>query len=63
MSYTEQDIAVRRARAEIRQIARDELAIALRRVLNAPKYNCLDNVSKADVLLELENEGEYDPLG
>ena len=63
MSYAEQEIATIRSRKETRQNALNELAIALRRVLNAPHYDCLNNQSKALVLLDLENGGEYDPLG
>lgn len=63
MSYAEQEIATIRSRKETRQNALNELAIALRRVLNAPDYDCLNNQSKALVLLDLENGGEYDPLG
>ena len=40
-----------------------ELVCALRKVLNDPKYNCLSNEIKSEVLLELENNGEYDPHG
>ena len=40
-----------------------ELVCELRKVLNSIKYQDLDNFHKAEILLELENEGEYDPLG
>ena len=63
MSYTEKEIAAIRLQNQLRQNALNELAIALRRVLNAPDYNLLDNESKAGVLLDLENDGEYNPLG
>ena len=39
-----------------------DLVCELRKVLNDPKYNCLSNEGKSQVLLELENDGEYDPL-
>ena len=42
--------------------AREDLANPLRQVLNSPEYNLLCNTSKAEVLLDLENGGEYDPL-
>ena len=38
---------------------RDEL----RNILNHPSYSRLSNGVKAGILLELENGGEYDPLG
>ena len=63
MSYTEKEIAAIRLQNQLRQNALNELALALRQVLNSPDYNLLDNENKAMVLLELENGGEYDPLG
>ena len=35
----------------------------LRRVLNNECYGSLCNETKAEILLELENNGKYDPLG
>ena len=46
-----------------RHILKLELVCELRKVLNSVKYQDLDNFHKAEILLELENEGEYDPLG
>ena len=40
-----------------------ELEQKLRSVLNHPEFSSLSNMNKAVVLLDLENEGEYDPLG
>ena len=40
-----------------------ELVCELRKVLNSVKYQGLDNFRIAEVLLVLENEGDYDPLG
>ena len=44
---------------DLRQCLENEL----RKVLDSPSYNLLSNGSKAEVLLNLENGGEYDPLG
>ena len=52
-----------RAENERQMTAELDLKIELRKVLNSPKYNCLNNELKAGVLLELENNGEYDPEG
>lgn len=40
---------------------RYQLITQLVEVLNDPKFSELSNVDKADILLTLENEGEYDP--
>lgn len=45
------------------QNAWNDLKNALRKVLNSPEYIGLSNISKAEILLELENDGEYNPLG
>ena len=63
MPCTEQEIAAIRLQNQRHQIAVNELEIELRSILNAPRYNLLDNEDKAMLLLELENGGEYDPLG
>ena len=60
MTYTEKQIHAANTSME-RCLLLDDLASTLRLVLDSPKYNVLDNESKAGVLLELENEGEYDP--
>lgn len=39
----------------------DELAKDLRKVLDSPRHESLDNEYKAMVLLDLEGDGEYDP--
>ena len=43
--------------------ARIELEKALRKVLNAVEHERLSNYDKAEILLNLENNGEYDPHG
>lgn len=45
------------------QTIRTELEFELRQVLNSMKYDELSNCSKAEILLDLENNGEYDPEG
>ena len=59
MTYTQEELA----RTQLRDDASDNLRKALRQVLNASKYNLLSNYCKAEILLELENGGEYNPLG
>ena len=45
------------------QNAWNDLKNAFRKVLNSPEYIGLSNICKAEILLELENDGEYNPLG
>ena len=63
MTYTQEQIDAIRAQNYRIHSARMDLECDLRNVLNLPKYNLLSNDMKADVLLELENDGEYDPEG
>ena len=63
MPYTQEQIDAIRAENHRRNAALDDLEIELRNVLNSPKYDFLDNEWKSGVLLTLENDGEYDPLG
>ena len=62
-NYTQEQIFALREEDKRYCSALEDLEIELRKVLNSPKYNCLSNESKSGVLLTLENEGEYDPLG
>ena len=62
-NYTQEQIFALREEDKRYCSALEDLEIELRKVLNSPKYNCLSNDSKSGVLLTLENEGEYDPLG
>ena len=62
-NYTQEQIFAFREESKRYCSALEDLEIELRKVLNSPKYNCLSNESKSGVLLTLENEGEYDPLG
>ena len=50
------------AKTQLRQDALNDLRKALRQVLNSPEYEGLSNCCKADILLDLENNGEYNPL-
>ena len=63
MTYTEEQLTAIQARTLSRHDARNALRKALRQVLNSPKYEALSNYCKAEILLELENGGEYDSLG
>lgn len=63
MTYTQDQIDAIRAENHRIYAAELNLEIELRKVLDSPKYNCLNNEWKAGVLLKLENEGEYDPEG
>ena len=63
MPYTKQYIDAIRVESIRIAAAEVDLEIALRKVLDSPKYNCLNNEWKAGVLLKLENNGEYDPEG
>ena len=62
-NYTQEQIFALQEEDKRWRAALEDLEIELRKVLNSPKYNCLSNESKSGVLLTLENEGEYDPLG
>ena len=62
-NYTQEQIFALREEDKRYCSALEDLEIELRKVLNSPKYNCLSNDSKSGVLLTLENDGEYDPLG
>jgi len=63
MTYTQEQLDAIRAKTQLHHDARNALRQALRQVLNSPEHEGLCNYSKAEILLELENEGEYDPLG
>ena len=63
MDYTQEQLDAIQAKTLLRDNARNDLKKALRQVLNSSEYNLLSNYSKAEVLLDLENGGEYDPLG
>ncbi len=62
-NYTQEQIFALREEEKRYCSALEDLEIELRKVLNSPKYNWMSNESKSGVLLTLENEGEYDPLG
>ena len=63
MTYTQEQLDAIQAETQLRHNARNELETALRQVLDSSEYNLLSNYCKAEVLLDLENDGEYDPLG
>ena len=42
-------------------LRKEELEQCLRVVLDSPRFECLGNETKAMVLLDLENGGEYAP--
>ena len=63
MTYTQEQIDAIRAKNQRYYSARQCLENELRKVLDSPNYNFLSNESKAEVLLDLENGGEYDPFG
>ena len=62
-NYTQEQIFALREEDKRYCSALEDLEIELRKVLNSPKYNCLSNEWKSGVLLTLEIEGDYDPLG
>ena len=61
MTYTQEQLVA--IQEDYQRNARINLEDALREVLNSPEYSGLSNESKSDVLLGLENEGEYNPFG
>ena len=63
MTYTQEQLDAIQVKTQLRRNARNDLKRALRQVLNSSEYNLLSNYCKAEILLDLENEGEYDPLG
>ena len=63
MTWTKERIEEERAKTLRRLTTRTVLEFELRKVLNSPKYNELSNCCKAEILLDLENNGEYDPEG
>jgi len=63
MTYSKEQIAEIQAKEHFRDNARFHLRKALKKVLNSPEHEGLCNYSKAEILLDLENNGEYDPLG
>lgn len=63
MDYTQEQLDAIQAKTLLRHNTRNYLKKALRQVLNSSEYNLLSNYCKAEVLLDLENGGEYDPLG
>ena len=62
MTYTPEQLDAIQANNPSLHIAEIELKYDLKQVLDSPKFNCLCNGTKAEVLLDLENNGEYDPL-
>ena len=63
MTYTEEQLDAIQEKTQSRHNARNDLKKALRQVLDSSEYNLLSNYCKADVLLDLENGGEYNPVG
>ena len=63
MTYTQEQIDAIRLQNELVENASNELENVLRIVLDSPRFNALSNSDKADILLTLENDGEYNPLG
>ena len=63
MTYTQEQLNRIQAETQLRHNARYNLKQALRQVLNSSEYNLLSNYCKAEVLLDLENGGEYNPIG
>ena len=63
MTYTPEQLTVIQANNPSLHVAGIELIYDLKKVLDSPKFNCLCNGTKAGILLILENDGEYDPLG
>ena len=63
MTYTQEQLDAIQAETLTRHFARNDLKKALRKVLNYPEYNVLSNYCKAEILLDLENGGEYNPVG
>ena len=61
MTYTQEQLVA--IQEDYQRNARINLEDALREVLNSLRVFRTINESKSDVLLGLENEGEYDPLG
>ena len=63
MTYTQEQLDAIQAKNQSRRDALDALKKALRQVLNSPENEGLSNYCKAEILLDLENNGEYNPLG
>ena len=63
MTWTAEKIEEEKAKTERILSAYFDLEVALRRVLDSPEYEELGNDGKAEVLMKLENLGEYDPDG
>tara|TARA_B100001057_G_scaffold238809_1_gene239067 strand:- start:429 stop:638 length:210 start_codon:yes stop_codon:yes gene_type:complete len=63
MEWTQARIDAVRAKNHRIYFGKLDLECDLREILNSPKHKGLCNECKAEVLLELENNGEYDPLG
>ena len=63
MTYTQEQLDAIQAKTQSRHFARNDLKKALRQVLNSPEHEGLSNYCKAEILLDLENNGEYNPLG
>ncbi|QBE67666.1 hypothetical protein SynWH8101_0051 [Synechococcus sp. WH 8101] len=63
MNYTPEQLDAMKAKTQCLHNARNALKKALRQVLNSPEHERLSNYCKADILLDLENNGEYNPLG
>ena len=63
MTYTQKQLDAIQAKNQLRYDALNDLTQALRKVLNSPEFQELSNYTKSEILLDLENGGEYDPLG
>ena len=63
MTYKQEQLDAIQAKNQLRHNARNDLRQELRKVLNSPQHKGLSNYCKAEILLDLENDGEYNPLG
>ena len=63
MDYTQEQLNAIQTETQLRHNTRNDLKKALRQVLDSSEYKLLSNYCKAEILLDLENDGEYDPLG
>ena len=63
MTYTHEQLDAIRAENDRCHLAIIDLKNALRKVLNSTEHKGLCNCTKGEILLDLENGGEYDPLG
>lgn len=63
MTYNLEEFYAIQVKLQSRDYALNALRKALRQVLNSPEYEGLSNDCKAEILLNLENGGEYNPFG